>query len=168
MNRPIESPTLAADPRLETLYRRPGFLIRRAHQIAMDMFIEACAPVDMTPSQYGVLYILQHIGPLSQIGVARLIGLDRSTAALVVKLLTERGHVMKAPSALDARKVEIAITPAGSQVLKQAAKLANREMKQLLAPFSESEGQMFLSLLEKFVAHHNDTTRVSIVGRSDA
>jgi MarR family transcriptional regulator, lower aerobic nicotinate degradation pathway regulator len=156
------------DPVLDELYRRPGFLIRRAHQIAMDMFIEACAPLDLTPSQYGVLYILDVAGPMSQIGVSRLIGLDRSTTALVIKLLTERGLTMKSPSPLDARKVEILITTEGRSALRQAAKLAEKERKSLLAAFTEEEGRTFLALLEKFVTHHNENTRVSIVGSIDA
>jgi MarR family transcriptional regulator, lower aerobic nicotinate degradation pathway regulator len=158
----------ASDPVLDELYRRPGFLIRRAHQIAMDMFIDACAPIDLTPSQYGVLYILNIAGPMSQIGVARLIGLDRSTTALVIKLLTERGLTMKSPSPLDARKVELLITAEGKSILRQAAKLAEKERKSLLAPFTAEEGQTFLALLEKFVAHHNENTRVSIVGSIEA
>jgi DNA-binding MarR family transcriptional regulator len=164
--RTAQSPT--SDPALDELYRRPGFLIRRAHQIAMDMFIEACAPIDLTPSQYGVLYILNVAGPMSQIGVARLIGLDRSTTALVIKLLTERGLTMKSPSPLDARKVEILITADGKHTLRQAAKFAERERKSLLAPFSAEEACTFLRLLEKFVTHHNENTRVSIVGSIDA
>ncbi|WP_043287626.1 MarR family winged helix-turn-helix transcriptional regulator [Paraburkholderia oxyphila] len=162
------APQPAPEPVLDELYRRPGFLIRRAHQIAIDMFIEACAPVDLTPSQYGVLYILNLAGPVSQIGVARLIGLDRSTTALVIKLLTERGLAMKSPSPLDARKVEILITAEGRKTLRQAAKLAEKEKERLLAPFTKEESRAFLALLEKFVTHHNESTRVSMSGALDA
>ncbi len=137
-------------------------MIRRAHQIAIDLFIDACAPVDITPSQYGVLYIVNIVGPISQIGISRLIGLDRSTTALVVRLLTERGLLTKRQSMEDARKAEILITDEGRQTFRQAAKLANKEMKTLLSPFSDEESRVFLALLERFVTHHNDNTRVSI------
>lgn len=158
------SPKNSEEGLLAELYSRPGFMLRRAHQIAMDLFIQACAPVDITPSQYGVLYIVDLMGSISQIGVSRLIGLDRSTTALVVRLLTERGLLTKKQSTQDARKAEILLTDEGQEVLRKAAKLANREMKMLLAPFTEDEGHAFLALLEKFVAHHNDKTRVSIAG----
>ncbi len=137
-------------------------MIRRAHQISIDLFIEACAPVDVTPSQYGVLYIVDTIGPVSQIGISRLIGLDRSTTALVVRLLTDRGLLMKRQSVEDARKAEILITEQGRETLAQIQKLANREMKVLLDVFTKEEGEVFLKLLEKFVSHHNERTRVSI------
>jgi DNA-binding MarR family transcriptional regulator len=150
------------EARLVELYSRPGFMIRRAHQIAIDLFIEACAPVDITPSQYGVLYIVNVVGPISQIGISRLIGLDRSTTALVVRLLTERGLLTKRQSTEDARKAEILITDEGLRTFRQAARLANKELGTLLSPFTEEESEVFLTLLERFVTHHNGDTRVSI------
>jgi DNA-binding MarR family transcriptional regulator len=154
--------TASDKAKLARLYARPGFMIRRAHQISIDLFIEACQPVDITPSQYGVLYIVDTIGPISQIGISRLIGLDRSTTALVVRLLTERGFLTKRQSAEDARKAEILITKQGREVFLQVQKLANREMKVLLDVFTKEEGEVFLKLLDKFVSHHNERTRVSI------
>ena len=150
------------DEMLAELYARPGFMLRRAHQIAMDLFIQACSPVNITPSQYGVLYIINTVGSVSQIGIARLIGLDRSTTALVVRLLTERGLLEKRQSKDDARSSAIQLTEEGKKIFREAETLANREMKMMLEPFSEKEGHLFLSLLKKFVAHHNDKTRVSM------
>jgi DNA-binding MarR family transcriptional regulator len=162
----IRSPEKAhLEPSLEDLYRRPGFMIRRAHQIAIDVFIATCSPVDVTPSQYGVMYILNLGGPMSQIDVSRLIGLDRSTTALVIRILTERGLLMKTKSETDARKAEISLTTQGKRLFRQAERHAAREMKALLVPFSATEAKQFLGLLDKFVGHFNENTRVSIVSR---
>ncbi|WP_174769992.1 MarR family winged helix-turn-helix transcriptional regulator [Paraburkholderia hayleyella] len=147
---------------LDQLYTRPGFMIRRAHQISTDLFIEACAAFDITPSQYGVLYILFHDGPLEQIGIARLIGLDRSTTALVVKILAERGLLEKTRSETDQRKVDISLTEAGKQCLRRCERCAQTSMEALLAPFDTAERQQFLALLSKFVAHFNEHTRVTL------
>jgi DNA-binding MarR family transcriptional regulator len=147
---------------LEQLYSRPGFMIRRAHQISIDIFIEASRALDITPSQYGVMFVLRHSGPSSQIGIARLLGLDRSTTALVVKNLTERGYLTKAQSEIDARKTEIMLSAEGRRVLRRADVLADRSKEALMAAFSKDEAVQFVSLLSKFVAHFNDTTRVSI------
>ncbi|MBN3846694.1 MarR family transcriptional regulator [Paraburkholderia sp. Ac-20342] len=153
---------------LTELYSRPGFMLRRAHQIAIDLFVQACLPVNITPSQYGVLYIVNTLGSLSQIGISRLIGLDRSTTALVVKLLTDRGLLTKTQSTEDARKIEIQLTNEGKKIFREAQKLAEYEMKTLLEPFTNKESEQFLHLLEKFVSYHNDTTRVSITGSSSS
>ncbi|WJF91934.1 MarR family transcriptional regulator [Paraburkholderia bonniea] len=155
----------AREPRLsplDRLYTRPGFMIRRAHQISTNLFIEACAELDITPSQYGVLYILLHEGPLEQVGIARLIGLDRSTTALVVKILAERGWLDKTKSVTDQRKVEISLTETGRQALRQCERYAKNSVTTLLAPFDEAEREQFLGLLDKFVSHFNEHTRVTL------
>ena len=40
------------------LWRRPGYLIRRLHQIHYALFFEECAAFGITPVQYGLLTLL--------------------------------------------------------------------------------------------------------------
>ena len=40
------------------LWDRPGFLIRRLHQIHVALFLEECRGFDVTPVQYAVLTAL--------------------------------------------------------------------------------------------------------------
>jgi hypothetical protein len=44
---------------LRDLYRRPGFMIRRAHQIAVSVFLEETAELGVTSTQYGILHVLE-------------------------------------------------------------------------------------------------------------
>ncbi len=39
---------------LADLYRRPGFMVKRLHQVATAIFLEECGRYNMTPSQAGV------------------------------------------------------------------------------------------------------------------
>ena len=41
------------------IYQRPGFLLRRAHQISTAIFERSCAHLGLTPAQYGVLSVLR-------------------------------------------------------------------------------------------------------------
>jgi hypothetical protein len=43
---------------LARLYARPGFLLRRAHQISAAVFEDACRDLGLTPAQFGVLTVL--------------------------------------------------------------------------------------------------------------
>ena len=43
------------DPAKEALFARPGFLIRRLHQIHVAMFIEEFKSTNITPVQYGLM-----------------------------------------------------------------------------------------------------------------
>ena len=72
---------------LDQLYRRPGFLIRRAHQTAVSIFLEQTGALGITNRQYGILLVLKHRPGIDQITVAKLLGLDRSTTGMVLATL---------------------------------------------------------------------------------
>ena len=74
------------DP-LDELYRRPGFMIRRAHQIAVSLFLEETGELGITTTQYGILVLLKHHDGIDQITVSKLLGLDRSTTGTVLEKL---------------------------------------------------------------------------------
>ena len=79
---------------LDELYRRPGFLIRRANQIAVSLFLEETGALGITNSQYGILLVLKHHAGIDQISVAKLLGLDRSTTGLVLDKLEKAGLIV--------------------------------------------------------------------------
>ncbi len=148
------------------LHARPGFLIRRAHQIANSVFIDMCRAEELTPSQYGVLYLLQHDGPTDQTAIARLVGLDRSTTGLVVGGLARRGLLRKQPSSLDKRRSALTLTPRGRALLERCEPLAAQVKETLLAAFSRAERAEFLRLLKKFTAANNHLSRARVDARS--
>jgi len=47
-----------ATPRnpLDALYHRPGFMLRRAHQIAVSLFLEETGDLRITTTQFGILH----------------------------------------------------------------------------------------------------------------
>ena len=64
---------MANDPYTD-LWARPGFLIRRLHQLHIAVFLEECAEFDVTPVQYAVLSVLYDGEALDQVSVAAEIG----------------------------------------------------------------------------------------------
>jgi hypothetical protein len=57
---------------LDKLYRRPGFMIRRAHQIAVSLFLEETGALGITNRQYGIMLVLNAEPGIDQITVAKL------------------------------------------------------------------------------------------------
>ena len=55
---------------LDKLYRRPGFMIRRAHQIAVSLFLEETGALGITNRQYGIMLVLKEEPGIDQITVA--------------------------------------------------------------------------------------------------
>src|SRR5260370_34058856 len=92
------------------LEQRPGFLIRRLHQIHIALFMEECAPEGITPVQYSILTALEQIGPSEQIALSRAVGLDRANIADVMTRLVERRFEQRRVSRSDRRKKVAALT----------------------------------------------------------
>lgn len=152
---------LAADP-MEDLAGRPGVLIRRAHQISQSVFIEECESLDITASQFGVLSVLARAGELDQISIARLLGFDRSTTALVVKLLEARKLIVRKRDPADRRRHVLRLTAVGESLRRRAESRVDRVRDRLLAVFTPAEAAAFTALLDKFTRSFNETVRVPL------
>ena len=82
---------------LSRLYARPGFLLRRAHQISAAVFEDECRDLALTPAQFGVLTVLRSHPGLGQSSLARALGFDKVTVLRVLRGLETRGFVARAP-----------------------------------------------------------------------
>lgn len=157
-----EPSSVEEDSSLDTLYRRPGFLIRRAHQIAVSLFLEESVALGITTTQYGALVVLNARDNLDQVGLSTLVGIDRSTTALVVSKLESAGYVKRESDPLDKRRKVLMMTAAGREILQKSAIPARRARERELAVFSDEQADMFLELLEMFVGAFNAETRAPI------
>jgi MarR family transcriptional regulator, lower aerobic nicotinate degradation pathway regulator len=147
---------------LDELYGRPGFMLRRAHQIAVALFLEETGDRKVTTSQYGALFVLAQVEGLDLAGLGRRLGMDRSTSALVVSKLQAAGWVAMATNPNDRRRKALKLTPAGQAMLDDLAGPAHEARERLLSPFTPEEAETFLRLLERFVAAFNGSIRTPI------
>ncbi len=148
---------------LQILYGRPGFLLRRAHQIAVSLFMQESAPHAVTTTQWGIMFILRARPGLDQISLAKLIGLDRSTTGLVVGKLDKDGLIARNPGAIDRRRKELRLTRKGEALMRQLAEPARCAQEKVLAPFTPEEREQFLALLTKFVEVYNGVVRTPLM-----
>ena len=153
---------------LDELYRRPGFLLRRAHQISAALFLEETAGLGNTTTQYGAMIVLRARGSLDQIGIATLVGIDRSTTALVVSKLEEAGYIERRDDEADKRRKIITLSDAGHAMLDRVAEPAQRARDRALAAFPAEDGPKFFAMLEHFVAVFNEETRAPIRAETGA
>jgi MarR family transcriptional regulator, lower aerobic nicotinate degradation pathway regulator len=148
---------------IAALYERPGFKLRRANQIALSIFADECRAFNLTTTQFGILTTLApYSGALDQIGLAQLLGLDRSTTGLVVGLLERRKLLQRTPHPHDRRRQVLALTPEGRRLLVTVAPAVDRAVQRLLEPFSKSEAAIFHALLDRLLEHHNTAVRVPL------
>lgn len=148
---------------VDALYKRPGFLLRRAHQISVSLFMEESAGFGVTTTQYGVLVILRACEGLDQIGLSKKVGLDRSTTGLVVKKLESDGLVVRVEDPEDRRRKIIVLTAKGERKLESLKDAAARSQAVALSAFTPEEAEQFLGLLNTFVNRFNGVTRAPII-----
>jgi MarR family transcriptional regulator, lower aerobic nicotinate degradation pathway regulator len=139
---------------LRDIYQRPGFLLKRCHQVTAALFAHHCSKFSITPSQYGALAALRELPGIDQLALGRLIGLDRSTAGLVIKLLSERGLVQRSINDRDSRSMHLTLTPEGRRLLAEIEPAANRAQRAALDPLPAAKRSQFLVLLDMFLRRH--------------
>lgn len=134
---------------LARLYARPGFLLRRAHQISAALFEDECRSTGLTPAQFGVLTVLRSQSGLDQSSLARALGFDKVTALRVLRGLEARGLVQRSLAPQSRRKLALALSLEGEQLLKQAQKPSERAYQKLMAPLSPAQQTQLLALLQQ-------------------
>ena len=154
----VQPPELAADPpQVQALQRHPGLLLRRAHQIAAAMLLRDFDGA-LTPPQFSALDLVSGVPGIDMMGVSRVIGLDRTTTALVINNLVKLGLVTRQADNHDRRRSHLVVTGAGTDLLAILRPLADRSEQQLMGVFSGDEQRQFAALLERFVRHFNQSS----------
>jgi DNA-binding MarR family transcriptional regulator len=147
---------------LGQIYARPGFKVRRCHQIAVSIFVEECAELNLTTTQYGLMMAVNQLPGADQASLARVMGFDRSTTAMVLNRMVKRGIVRRDPDPEDRRRNQIVLTEAGKDLLARVQPAAQRARERLLAPLSMEEQATFLRLLQRILDANNVTARVPL------
>jgi len=141
------------------LWARPGYLLRRLHQIHYALFFEECAGFDITPVQYGLLTTLSLNPDLDQNSLGRELGIDRTNVADVLNRLARRGLLERRRSPHDRRMVLARLTPAGEKLTKRMYRSMQRAQERLLKPLLPHERQAFIITLIRLIDGNNHLGR---------
>jgi DNA-binding MarR family transcriptional regulator len=141
-------------PKAADLVSTTLHLLHRASQLADAVFIRHLPPdADLTPRQFAVLQAVAAKDGLSQTDIMAATGIDRSSTAALVKRLVKHGCLQRRRPRRDARLYAVKLTPAGRKLLAIGAPAARATHDELLARFSGSERQVFLSVLSAIAAN---------------
>lgn len=147
---------------LSRLYARPGFLLRRAHQISAAVFEDECRELQLTPAQFGVLTVLHAHPGLGQSSLARALGFDKVTVLRVLRGLESRGLVERESTA-GRRNVSVQLTAVGMQMLENAQRPAERAYRRLMSPLDRGQQAQLLELLQLLTGELEDEARAAFV-----
>jgi DNA-binding MarR family transcriptional regulator len=126
-----------------------GFLLRRAHQRHVSLFLEIMGHHGLTPTQFTALFKVVELGRVTQNLLGRLTAMDPATIQGVVRRLTSRGLLRRAHDPMDRRTAVLTPSEEGIALIARTVACAQRSHDAALAPLDAPERTRLVALLRK-------------------
>jgi len=142
-------------PKIESpwpLDQRPGFLLRRLHQIHVALFQKRCAAFEITPLQYSLLSALALRGTADQTTLAADVVLDRTTTTGALKRLQLRNFVERSIDRRDRRAQICRLTKAGATLLRKMEMSVRAAHLETVTDLSKADQKRFIAMMQQIVA----------------
>jgi DNA-binding MarR family transcriptional regulator len=133
------------------LDQRPGFLIRRLHQIHVALFQKTCATFEITPLQYSLLSALEKRGTADQTTLAADVALDRTTTTGALKRLQSRDFIERSIDHGDRRAQRCRLTRSGARLLGQMEMSARKAHLETIADLGKADQKRFIAMMQQIV-----------------
>ncbi|NHN89604.1 MarR family winged helix-turn-helix transcriptional regulator [Acetobacter conturbans] len=146
----------------KAILERPGFLIRRLHQIHVSLFMEECSGFDITPVQYSIMSMVSLYPGKDQHELGQAIGVDRATLANVVARLEKRDVLRRENATHDRRVKQVFLTQVGHDILEQMSEPARRAHVRTIEALSVKSRAEFLSAMKILTAAGNVHSRAPV------
>jgi DNA-binding MarR family transcriptional regulator len=120
--------------------QRLGFMIYRAGLAIARGYERILNPINVMPTESGVLGSLCYIGPNHVRGLARQLGVGRQTIVNVTKSLEDKGWIKRSASPDDARLVIFSISQSGRKKMLDIEALSSEfdaKLRQIVGKSNE-------------------------------
>jgi DNA-binding MarR family transcriptional regulator len=136
-------------PSIGALDDSPSHLLHRALQLALDLYALNADAGALTQRQFAVLCAVAAEEGLSQTGLVRATGIDRSTLADMVARMIAKGLLARERSVADGRANTVRLTELGRTVLDAAAPRVHAADQRLLGILGGKKREAFVEALRK-------------------
>ncbi len=128
-----------------------GHQIRRAHQLAVAIFMEETQGFDLTPVQFAMLNTLIDEPGEDQATLAKRVAFDAATSGSVIARLEAKGWVKREADPADRRRKLLWATEAGVAIAMKMKDAVSQAQARIVSPLDEPERAQFEQLLGKLV-----------------
>ena len=122
---------------------------RKAHEAASDYLLHGIAETGISDTDFRVLEVLLHKGPLPVNTIGPKVHLTPGSISVAVDRLLERGLVTRVEGSDDRRVRIVALTKAGKDLIAPIFRKHSAEIGKLFADATPKEVQMLESVLKK-------------------
>jgi MarR family transcriptional regulator, transcriptional regulator for hemolysin len=127
-----------------------SFMLAHASHVLATRMTAAFSEIGLTPRGFCVLAHAM-AAELTQIELARLSDLDKTTMVLTLDELEHAGYAERRPSPADRRARIVTVTPAGRRIAAAGQQIADRVHREVLDALPPGERDAFLSGLTRLV-----------------
>ena len=162
-----QSPS-ASNIGLGSLTEAYGYLFRRAHSLFVSSYVDFFeqAEIKLTPVLGAILMVIDDNPGLSQIELARLMGIEGATMWQNVARLSELGYIERKRQTHDQRAFILKLNKRGQEVLILVRRGMREHQQKLLAVLSSDEQVLLKSMLLRLIdeADRCEDTTVKLGG----
>jgi DNA-binding MarR family transcriptional regulator len=130
-----------------------SFLLAHASHVLASRMTAALAEIGMTPRGHCVL-VHAMPGELTQIELAKLTDLDKTTMVVTLDELEEAGYAERRISRTDRRARIVAVTSEGERIAAAGTEIVDRVHREVLEALPPAERDAFVSALTRLVDGH--------------
>ncbi len=138
-----------------------GYLVKRAHGLALDVLEPELARHGLTFTQYAVLMSVRDGIALNPKDLCIQLRHDSGALTRLLDQLESRGLVERHRSTEDRRAIEVHLTTAGEEALRTVIPLVVNRINTVLKGFSHAEIDELLRLLNKLILGWQDELAAS-------
>jgi DNA-binding MarR family transcriptional regulator len=135
---------------LDRLTRHLGYLARRLQRWIFKDFIQTLAPFDLRPAQYSVMTVIHANPGLTQMAIARVLGIERARLVHLIDSLEARDYVERVSSPTDRRSHAIHLTRHGEIAFAKIRALAAEHEQHVVDRVGPETHKALLRLLADF------------------
>jgi MarR family transcriptional regulator, transcriptional regulator for hemolysin len=130
-----------------------SFLLSHASHVLATRMTEALQEIGLTPrGQCVLMHALP--GELTQIELARVADLDKTTMVVTLDELEEAGYAERVPSPADRRARIVSVTERGRQITAAGMEIVDRVHQEVLDALPPAQRQVFIDALTTLVCGH--------------
>lgn len=123
--------------------------LMRAADSVMNLTQQRLKEHNLTPSQFGAMESLYHLGPMCQRDVGTKLLKSGGNITMVVDNLEKRGLVIRERDTEDRRFITVTLTPAGRKLIEEVFPMQLAGIVNDMSVLSDAEQKQFGALCKK-------------------